>query len=232
MELSIIVPAFNEEKRIGPFLKSLSLLSRKLRDFEIIFVNDGSTDGTLAILNKFCRMDKHVRVISYMPNKGKGFAVRRGVLASKGRKIIFIDADGSIDPKNLLEMSKNLDSYEIVIGSRTHPSSKISQTPVRKVTSLLFNLSTGLMFGIGTGDKLCGFKGFRREAGLGLFKNLASTRWVFDIELLYLAKKKGYTLFQQPLEWVHKKDSKMKISDPLKIGMNLLSLRWELSKRK
>jgi dolichyl-phosphate beta-glucosyltransferase len=232
MEISIIVPAYNEEKRIPPFLEKLLQFSKKIPDYEIIFVNDGSADGTLDLLKSASKKDRHIRIIGHSKNQGKGYAVRQGILAARGRKLIFIDADGSIDPREIAAMSRNLDRYEVVIGSRTHPSSQVRQTFTRKLTSLLFNLYADLLFGIGFGDKLCGFKGFRRDVARSLFGNLLSKRWVFDIELLYLIKRRGYSLFRQPLTWVHKGESKMRLLDPLKIAFELIILRIRLISRR
>ncbi len=98
MELSIIIPAYNEENRIKPFLARLLEFSKKLKSYELIFVNDGSRDNTLKIINDISKRYKRLKIISYGTNRGKGYAVRKGILAAGGKKIIFIDADGSISP--------------------------------------------------------------------------------------------------------------------------------------
>lgn len=230
-ESSIIVPLYNEEKRASKFLDNLlDFCQKNLKDYEIIFVNDGSTDNTLELVKGLKRGYSNVRIISYKKNKGKGGAVREGVLNAEGDKIIFIDADGSIAPDEMPNMIKRLDDYDVVCGSRVEKESKVKQPFLRKITGIGFNLYVLLLFHTGIRDNLCGFKGFKREIAINLFKNLIDRRWVFDVELFYKIKKKRYRLHMLPIKWVHKKGTKISFLDPIRMIAELIKLRIKLLK--
>ncbi len=227
MDVSIVVPLFNEESRMDKFLASLKEHSKNR--WEVILVNDGSTDKTLEKLQRLKIPNK--KIISYKKNMGKGFAVKKGVNAAKGDYVIFIDADGSIHPSQIKDMLRELKKYDVVIGSRASNHSKVMQQPFfREFIGIIFNKYTNLLFNVDTDDSLCGFKGFRRDAAKSLFGNLISRRWVFDVELLYKIKKNGYSLYKMPIVWVYKSNSKMELFDPVKIAINLLYLRLRLIK--
>jgi dolichyl-phosphate beta-glucosyltransferase len=231
IELSIIVPAYNEEGRISPFLGRLDSFFSKRKGYEILLVDDGSRDGTLKLMRQATDRNNNLRIISYRPNKGKGHAVRQGVMAARGRKIIFIDADGSISPDEIPKMEKGLERYDVVIGSRTMSGAVVKKSLSRRLTSALFNSFTSLLFGIGKGDKLCGFKGFKRRVARELFSGLESRRFLFDIELLYKIRQRGYTLLQQPIAWTEKKGSKMGLFAPFRLFFELISLKKKLSRK-
>lgn len=228
VEFSIIVPAYNEEKRIKPFLQELKSFCGNFRDCEVLFVDDGSKDNTLGMLKRFKKGNKRISIVSYPVNRGKGHAVRTGVLNSRGKKIIFIDSDGSTRPKMIQRMVKMLDSYDVVVGSRAHKDSRIKTSVPRRLTGVAFNAYANLLFHNKIRDHLCGFKGFRRGAALVLFENLIDERWVFDVELFYKARKNKFKLHQLPIEWSHKGMSKIRPGDIVKIFFELMSLRIKL----
>ncbi len=229
MDISIIVPAYNEEKRIPPFLtKLLSFCKKNLKRYEILCVDDGSKDNTAKVITELSKKDAHVRLITYHPNQGKAHAVKTGVLAAKGKKVIFIDADGSIQPEEIPRMISALDNYNVVVGSRYTKEAKIKQPFLRKMTSFFFNSYVKLLFWIFVEDTLCGFKGFKKEVGIHLFSNLLSKRWIFDVELFYNIRKNKYSLYQMPIQWEHKDDTKFKLFDPVKMIFELAILRGKL----
>lgn len=228
MNLSIIVPVFNEEDRIRPFLADLSNFTQKLKDYEIIFINDGSKDNTLDILAEFSRKDKRIRIISYKGNMGKGYAVRKGIMSAKGEKIIFIDADGSTKPREIANMLPLLDEFDVVVGDRTHYESSIDQPVLRQTTGRLFNFYANLIFGINVKDNLCGFKGFRHKAAINLFRNVVSNRWIFDVEIFYKIRKNNYSLHQMSIKWEHREGTKIKFFDPFKMFLQLILLRIKI----
>ena len=230
IEISIIVPAYNEATRIPKFLENLLEFSRKnLESYEIIVVNDGSQDKTKETVLNLIQGDKRAKLISYADNMGKGHAVLQGVLKAKGSFILFIDADGSIRPQEILNLHGIYQkyNYDIVVGSRISALSKITdpQPLSRRLLSKIFNLYSNILFQIKINDLLCGFKGFARDTALQIFKNLKAYRWEFDVELLYKARKNGFKVCQLPIEWKHEEGSKMKIYDPIFIFLNLLKLR-------
>lgn len=226
MQASIIVPFYNEELRMRPFLGALSKYNS--HSWEFIFVNDGSKDQTLKILKEYYFYNK--KIISYRNNKGKGYAVKSGVIAAKGKYIIFIDADGSINPSQINKMLNYLKKYDIVAGTRTTGKSEVEVPFFRKFIGVVFNKYANFLFNINVGDTLCGFKGFRREVAKNLFENLMDKRWIFDVELFYKIRKNNSSLYFMPIKWVYKDKSKMTIIDVVKIAVTMFMLRFKLAK--
>ncbi|MFX1420130.1 MAG: dolichyl-phosphate beta-glucosyltransferase [Promethearchaeota archaeon] len=237
LEISIIVPAYNEEYRISKFLKKLISFSMiNLKNYEIIIVNDGSTDNTKEIVYDLIKNDENIKLISYDENRGKGYAILQGIINSAGDFILFMDADGSTAPEEIFRMLKIRENYnyDIIIGTRIAEESNIMipQPISRKLLSKFFNLYSNLLFKLKINDLLCGFKGFKRDAALQIFKDLKSYRWEFDVEILYKARKKNFSIYQVPIRWRHKEGSKIKKSDPLFIFFNLFKLRLKLLRKK
>jgi glycosyltransferase involved in cell wall biosynthesis len=230
IKLSILVPAYNEETRIPKFLKELlKFAENNLESYEIIVINDGSLDKTKETVLKLITNYDRARLISYDDNMGKGYAVLQGILNAKGKFILFIDADGSIKPPEILKMYKIFQKFhfDIIVGSRILKSSNIteSQPYSRRISSKIFNLYSNLLFRININDLLCGFKGFSREVAHKIFIDLKAYRWEFDVEILYRARKKGFKVFELPIEWKHEEGSKMTLLDPIFIFLNLFKLR-------
>jgi glycosyltransferase involved in cell wall biosynthesis len=226
MDASIIVPIYNEESRIKPFLNELKKVAKN--SWEIIFVDDGSIDNTIEILKKFKTTNK--KVITYKKNKGKGFAVKTGFKAAKGKYLIFIDADGSIHPSQISRMLEHLKKYQIVVGTRALKESKVVSTAFRKFVGIVFNTLSRILFSVGVKDTLCGFKGFNKKAADSLFRNLISDRWVFDVELFYKIRKNKISMYQMPIKWEHRDKSKIDNFEIVKIAAELLTLRIKLLK--
>ena len=141
VELSIIVPVYNEERNISKFLNNLKeVLDVILIRYEVIIVNDGSQDNILEVLQKEKKLNTYIRVLSYIQNKGKGHAVRTGVLESVGELVMILDGDLDIQPKIITEYLNEIRKYDVVIASKKHPLSKINAPLSRKFFSLIFNL--------------------------------------------------------------------------------------------
>ncbi|MDD4984110.1 MAG: glycosyltransferase family 2 protein [Candidatus ainarchaeum sp.] len=231
METSIIIPAYNEEKRIEKFLNELINYSKEnLRDFEIIVVNDGSRDKTADVVNAVIKSNNtdFVKLVNYRVNMGKGYAVKTGVNEAQGKHVLFIDADGAIKPNEIPVMLKHLAENDVVIGNRKTSDSKITkpQPFTRRLASSVFNSYVNALLGIKVHDLLCGFKGFKQDVAKNVFANLKTNRWAFDVEVLCKVKKNNYSVYQLPIEWEHKDDSKMKFADPLKILLEILKIRF------
>ncbi len=226
-KLSIIVPAYNEEKRIRPFLADLNKYCIKnLDNYEIIVVNDGSKDRTLDILKKIDY--KNFRCISYTPNEGKAHAVMTGVFAAKGSHLLFIDADGATSPQEISKMVPHFDNYDAVVGSRNLKASEAHKDFTRRILSFGFNNYVSFLFGLDFSDYLCGFKGFKTSIARKLFDNLKSKRWIFDVELFCRIKKYGVSVKEIPIQWTHCNDSKMKKMDVVRIFWQLFVLRLRI----
>jgi dolichyl-phosphate beta-glucosyltransferase len=225
--ISIVVPCYNEETRITQFLEKLVKICSS-RNYEIIVIDDGSTDGTMGVVSSIIKGKKNCRVISYKNNMGKGFAVRTGVMAAKGNFIIFIDADGSIDPDEIKNMEKYAEKYDVIVGTRASKESVVDQPRKRKLIGMMFNFSVNTIFHTGIKDSLCGFKGFKKNVARSIFKDLRSNRWIFDVEVFYKIRKKKYSMFQMPIHWIHKENSKITLFDPVKMFFQLLVLRIKM----
>jgi dolichyl-phosphate beta-glucosyltransferase len=225
MKFSIVVPAYNEEQRVGRFLSDLMDYLKDRSGVEVIVVDDGSTDRTVSVVKEF----KDIRIVSYPKNKGKGFAVKKGILAARGEKIIFMDADGATPPDEIPKMLKELDEYDVCIGTRTSKESNIIkwQPTHRVLFSKVFNSFVSLIFNLHLKDFLCGFKGFKKEVGKKLAKDLKSSGWDFDVELLVRARNRGYSIKEIPITWQDQSKSKLyPFKDAPVILINLLKLKF------
>ena len=215
--LSIVIPFYNEQHRLLASLKTLKSYLVTKKNIEIIFVNDGSTDKSDLIICKFIKKYKKlfkIKYIKYKKNIGKGFAIKKGILNSKKDWIMICDADMSVNPNQIEKWSKKkYIKYENIayFGSRNHSQSKIKTSILRKFLGLLFNFVIYSLFRIQIKDTQCGFKLFNRIYALNVFKKLKSYRFSFDVELVILLKKNNIAIKELPIEWVHKKGSKLNI---------------------
>lgn len=213
--LSIVLPCYNEEKRLEPTLsQSLSYLESNIRGpFEVVFVNDGSTDRTQELLEtakqNFSRM--RIDLVGYSPNRGKGHAVRAGVLQARGDKILVMDSDFSIELSELFKFVDVLDEADVAIGTKKHQLTQtvIHQTPLRKFLGKGFTVLTNLLLGLRFTDITCGLKGFRGPTGKDIFERQRINRWSYDSETLFLAKKLRCKIIEIPVRWHHEERSKV-----------------------
>ncbi len=208
--ITVIIPAYNEEKRIA---KTLQLIDKELSvgsmPYEILVVNDGSTDKTKEIVKSL--ENGHIRLLSYDENKGKGGAVSYGVKFAAGQYIIFTDADLAYSPKNIYKAVKMLaEGIDVVIGNRQ--AEKGEYPWHRKMMSFGFNSFVKMNLGLQEKDTQCGFKGFRYNAAQTIFEKMQLTGWGFDVEMLFIAKKLGYKIGALPVILHHnEKGSKVRV---------------------
>ncbi len=209
--LSIIIPSFNEEKRLGPRLGPvLEFLRSHYSDFELIIVDDGSSDATALTVSAAIAKEPRSRLISYHPNRGKGYAVRTGVLASRGDPVLFMDADLSTPLSEIPNIIKALSVADIVIGSRGQAKSQIKKRPplFRRLSSSVFDQIKYALVGLRRfKDTQCGFKIFRGPVARQLFAKSQIDRFMFDVEILYLAEKSGLVIREMPVTWADVPDS-------------------------
>jgi dolichyl-phosphate beta-glucosyltransferase len=194
--VSFIIPVYNEEKRLGKTFTALKIVRVPcgIRLTEVIFVNDGSTDTTASLIKEFSKHDKRVRVISYTPNQGKGYAVRQGMLAATGDYALFFDADMSTplsQIKKFLPYMKN--HTDVIIGTRKKGSSTVirHQPLYRELLGKCFTRLTQFVLQVDVTDFTCGFKAFSQSARLAIFPCSIINGWGYDVEILLLAKKMG-----------------------------------------
>lgn len=203
--LSVVIPAYNEESRLPVTLNSVhSFLVATNADFELIVVNDGSTDNTVGVVEEFAKHHAGIRLMSYGANKGKGYAVKTGVLASEGDLVLIDDADGNAPIEELSRLRDAIDSgADIAIGSRNKPDSDtvIKALAYRTVMGNTFNRIVQTLLLPGVYDSQCGFKLFKRQCAHDIFTASLVTGYAFDVEVLYIAKLHGYTISEVPVNW-------------------------------
>ncbi len=229
--ISIIIPAYNEELRIQPTLEKIhTYCAGRFSEFEIIVVDDGSSDNTLSLVKRVGRDLENISPIHYSKNAGKGFAVRQGVLASKGDLLLISDADLSTPIEEMKKLIPHIlrDNYDIVIGSRGLEKSDIimKQPWYREIMGKTFNILVKIVAVSGINDTQCGFKLFRGNIARALFSKCTINGFSFDVEVLYLAKRSGYKMKEVPIRWINSPASKVElISDPLIMILELLKIR-------
>jgi dolichyl-phosphate beta-glucosyltransferase len=227
VRLSIVIPAYNEEKRIGLTLWQIdSYLAKQPYDSEIIVVDDGSADYTADYV---CSGFPNVRVIAYGRNRGKGYAVKTGMLAASGDYRLFCDADGSTPITDLDLFWPHFDAgADIVIGSRSLPESCVivRQHPIRENMGRIFNLFVKLLVVGDYIDTQCGFKGFTAKSAELLFARQRLERFSFDAEILYIARKHGLRVAEVPVQWCNSPHSRVgMVADPARMFWDLIHIR-------
>ena len=231
--LSIIIPAYNEEKLIGDTLAQVTgFLEAKPFACEVIVVDDGSKDRTVEIAKEWCAAKKGVavRVLENARNRGKGFSVRKGFQSATGEYACFSDADLSTPIKDLDKLLKwNEEGFDVAIGSRALKESQVDlhQPWWREFMGKSFNKIVQLLAIRGISDTQCGFKCFSREAYSKVFKRQTIDGFGFDVEALYIAKKLGFKIKEVPVIWVNRIESSVNpILHPIQMLGELFLIRF------
>jgi dolichyl-phosphate beta-glucosyltransferase len=247
--LTLVLPAYDESARIGPALDELfGYLARRDahgRDgapgaaalperIDVLVVDDGSTDDTAALVEARpeatgSRPGISLRVLR-VPHGGKGAAVRAGMLAADGDIVIFMDADLATPPDQIPLLAKALDDNDVALGSRIQPDGsdmRATQPGYRRLLGKGFHLLASIWVAGPVLDTQCGFKGFTREAAHDLFERQRITSIVFDVEVIYLARRRGYRIAIVPIRWFDKRGSRMRASLglSLRVGWDLFRIR-------
>lgn len=233
-EFSIIIPAYNEEKRLPRALARIdqyfSAPPASIAKLEIIVVDDGSTDGTTRVAEEWSRKISTLRIVSNGGNRGKGYSVRHGMLEARGRIALFTDADLSSPieefPKLLAAISAGND---VAIGSRAVDRSliEVHQSAYRELAGIVFNEFVRLFTGLALQDTQCGFKAFLRAPARVVFEQQRIERFGFDPEILFLAKRHGLSVAEIPVRWAHDPATKVHVlRDSLLMFGDLVYIRW------
>ncbi|MCP8309080.1 MAG: glycosyltransferase family 2 protein [archaeon] len=199
-KLSVIMPAYNEEKHIeGAIEAAVKVLEEIGLNYEIIAVNDGSSDRTAKKVLECAKKHNAVNLVSYNENRGKGYAIKEGFKHTSGEVLFLLDTGGEISPVNLQEYLSALKYVDVAIGSKWHRQSSIQAPFLRKFLSKCFYVLAKLLVGIKVSDTQAGFKAFKREALEKLVKMQSAKRYVFDVEFLALANLLKLKLVELPI---------------------------------
>ena len=208
---SVVIPAFNESQRLPPFLETVvAYFEGRDEPYEVIVVDDGSTDGTAEMVDD--RRLPAVRVLRLPANQGKGAAVRAGMLAARGAYRVFTDADGATPIEELKRLEPMLVAgADVVIGSRVlvDPGVSVTTRPHRVAAGRIFNWLVARVGLHGIADSQCGFKAFTAPAATRLFEALSTRGFGFDVEILLLARAAGCRIAEMPVNWTDQTGSKV-----------------------
>ena len=213
--LSVIVPLYNEEPRVSKIDHVVDYLSTLMFESELILVDDGSTDKTENIIRKY--QSRGVKIITYKPNMGKGYAIRSGMLMAQGDYRIFLDVDLSTPIEELENFIPYLKKFDCIIGTRKAHGAKVSlhQTWLRENLGKGFTFLSQLILSTPISDFTCGFKCFSANCAESVFSIAKIDRWGFDSEALFLCKKLHFSVKEVPVRWTNDARSRVKFPDDI-----------------
>ncbi len=229
--LSLIIPAFNEESRIGNSLERiLTFLRQQPYPSEVIIVDDGSHDRTAEMVRKISQGSDHVRIVQNGKNIGKGGAIRSGMLQARGEFLFFSDADLSVPIETISPFLTKLgEGVDLAIGTRVMPGAivEVHQPFYREFLGKMYTELSNWILGLRVTDFTCGFKGFRRHAALELFSRQRLKKWSFDAEILYLAQLNEFRVREVPVRWRNNQATKVRLwRDIFRSFIELLQIRF------
>lgn len=229
-ELSVVIPAYNEERRLPPYLAGIiAYLETQPFSSEVIVVDDGSQDGTAAIVERFAAQNARVRLLRLPQNKGKGYAVKSGMLKASGRLRLFADADGATPIVELAGLKKAIETCaDVAVGSRAlqDDAHTVKTRFHRKMMGTVFNFIVRTLTVRGINDTQCGFKLFTAEAANSVFPLQHIYDFGFDVEVLYICHKKGFRIVEVPVNWADIPGTKVKIiRDSLRMFKDVVKIR-------
>ncbi|HLW43340.1 MAG TPA: dolichyl-phosphate beta-glucosyltransferase [Candidatus Acidoferrales bacterium] len=228
--LTIVIPAYNEERRLP---RTLECVRGYLRDeragTEVIVVDDGSSDGTAELVERMRAEMPELRLVSNGQNLGKGYSVRHGMLEARGRVALFTDADLSAPIEEAAKLLEALEMADVAIGSRALDRSliEVHQSKGRELAGILFNWMVRLFTGVRFKDTQCGFKAFAMPEARIIFEQQRIEDFGFDPEILFLAQRHGLRAVEVPVRWSHDSATKVHVvRDSARMFADLLRIRW------
>jgi dolichyl-phosphate beta-glucosyltransferase len=230
VKLSVVVPSYNEEERIERSIKAmLEYFDAQNYSYEMLVVSDGSSDKTNEIVTEMAKAHPQLKLLGYSPNRGKGYAVRYGMLKAEGEYVLFCDADLATPIEEIEKLWGFVEGeYEVAIGSRPLKESNllVHQPWYREFLGRSFNMAVQLLAVRGIKDTQCGFKLFKRSASYEIFRLCRLNGFSFDIEVLFIARNLKYKIAEVPIRWAHQEGSKVKVfRDGMRMLRDILWLR-------
>lgn len=228
---SIVIPAYNESERLPATLDRILVhIQESGWSAEIVVVDDGSSDDTVAIVQSYAQKYPSLRLVKNPGNRGKGYSVRNGMLHATGEVMLFSDADLSspIGETNKL-FAALAEGADVAIGSRwLRTELQTQRQPLhRQLFGRIFNLALRLILSLRFHDTQCGFKAFTRPAAQAIFPLQQIERWGFDPEILFLARKFGFKVAEVPVKWAHSEGTRLHpLRDGIRMFFELLKIRW------
>lgn len=233
--LSVVIPAYNEEKRIpNTLLAADKYLSTQSYSYEIVVVDDGSKDNTVQTVKNMQKVVKNLYVIENVQNHGKGYVVRKGMLESRGDIRLFMDADNATSVDHFSKMKPYFDKgAKVVIGSRDNWDAKgavqaVKQPFYKRLLGNMGNLVIQIMVVPGIWDTQCGFKATTERAAKEIFSRSLVDRWGFDSEMLGIAHALGYKIEKIPVYWINDPNSKVSLKVYIEVLLETFKIRWNL----
>jgi glycosyltransferase involved in cell wall biosynthesis len=199
MKLSVIMPMYNSHEITRNLKEASKILGQVTSDYELILVNDGSTNGCYEEALKF--KHKNIKIVGYKKNQGKGNAIKYGFGFAKGKYVAFVDSGRDLNPRQLKDFMIRMEkeNADIVIGSKKHPESKVHYPPLRRFMSGVYQILNRILFNLNVKDTQVGIKLFKKEVLDEVMPKIAIKRFAFDLELLVIANKKGFKIVEAPI---------------------------------
>lgn len=229
-EVTAIIPVYNDRASLEQAIPaSLEALAKIAPYYEVIVAEDGSSDGSADLVREFEKRSPHVRLLHSDERLGRGKALNRAILESRGSIVCYFDVDLATDMQHLPVLINSIrNGADISTGSRLLPESDIRRTGGREIASRTYNLLVRWILGSRVFDHQCGFKAFNRARILPVLPTIRSNHWFWDTELLVRAQRKGYTVMEFPVRWRAGKGTTVRMKDIFSMGSSILRLWWQI----
>ncbi len=236
MKFSLIIPMYNESAIASEAVQTFTdYMTQTYEDFELIFVDDGSCDDCAEPVKAMHEKDARVKLVSYKPNRGKGCAVRQGVMAATGDFIMFTDCDNAYGTDAVTRLAETLrtSGAEMTVGSRNlSEDGYAGYTWIRKIASKTYLRFIGLVAGFKLSDSQCGIKGFRADAAKKIFRNCKVDRFAFDLEVIMIATKLQYEIVEMPVKIINHRESTVNLmQDALRMLRDVRKMKKRIKKQ-
>jgi glycosyltransferase involved in cell wall biosynthesis len=231
VKVSLVFPAYNEAEKLQEAVyKAIETLEEFTGSYEVLVAEDGSTDDTDRIASRLSRRHPFIKHIHSDRRLGRGAALKRAFTQSSGEILVYMDVDLATDIKHLKTLVDSIrEGYDVAVGSRMLPESRVNRAPSRKGISNMYNFLVKTLLGSKIRDHQCGFKAFRRASLLGILDEIEDRHWFWDTELLIRSQRRGYAIKEIPVEWKAPDQTKVHLlEDSLTMGIKTLKLRWKL----